>query len=248
MRLGWFQKRRLLRDGYLLIRGAVPPTRVTAALTVINRSLGAHGLPPDRLPELRARTFCPELVGAPEILALYADTTVRAVAEAAIGRVSVPGEGQIALRFPQTEARPPFPHIDGMYTPENGVPAGTLQHFTALAGVFLSDVALPDAGNFVVWPGSHALMAEHFRQAGTSAILSGFPSLALPEPRPLLARAGDAVLAHYLLAHTAGANLAAHVRYATFFRLQHADHAAAGTRPLTEPWLLWEGLREAEPA
>jgi hypothetical protein len=245
MSLGWFQKRRLLREGYLLLRGAVPAPRIAAALKVINASLGARGLPPDRLSEMRARTFCPELVRAPEILALYAETPVRRLAEATIGQVEAPVEGQIALRFPQPQSSPPVPHIDGMYAPENGVPAGTLQHFTALAGVFLSDTPVPEAGNFIVWPGSHELLAAHFRQHGPASILSGLPSLGSVQPRPLLVRAGDAVLAHYALAHTGGPNLGAHVRYAAFFRLQHRDHARAGTRPLTEPWSEWEGLQGA---
>jgi hypothetical protein len=243
MRLGWFQKRRLQREGYLFLPGAVPSARVASALKVINGSLGARGLPPELLGEMRARTFCPELVRAPEILSLYAETAVRRLAEAAIGRVDVPSEGQIALRFPQAQAQAPVPHIDGMYAPDNGVPAGTLQHFTALAGVFLSDALVPDAGNFVVWPGSHRRLAAHFRAHGVSSVLAGLPALGAVAPRPLLVRAGDAVLAHYALAHTGGPNLGPHVRYAVFFRLQHTDHARAGTRPLTEPWSEWEGLR-----
>src|SRR5438477_12879183 len=115
MGLGWFQKRRLVRDGYLQLRGLVPRGRVEAALAVINRSLGRQGLPPERLAELRARTFCPELVAAPEIRALYTETPARALAEAAIGAVRVPEEGQIALRFPEAPGRTIFPHIDGMY-------------------------------------------------------------------------------------------------------------------------------------
>jgi hypothetical protein len=29
-----------------------------------------------------------------------------------------------------------------------------------------------------------------------------------------------------------------------FFRLYHPDHQKAGTRPLTELWSLWEGMRD----
>ena len=243
MGLGRFQRGRLVRDGYLHRPGLVPRARLDAALAVINRSLGERGLPPDRLPEMRARTFCPELVSAPEILALYAETPARALAEAAIGRVRAPAEGQIALRFPVAQRREVVPHIDGMYAPGNGVPPGSLMHFTALLGVFLSDVTVPDAGNFTVWPGSHRVLEAHFRQHGTAVISQAFPSLDPCRPRPLLGRAGDVVLAHYALAHAAAVNLAANVRYAVFFRLYHADHEQAGTRPLTELWSEWEGMR-----
>jgi hypothetical protein len=243
MGLGWFHRRRLVRDGFLQRRGLVPRRQLDAALAAINRSLGERGLPPDRLPEMRARTYCPELVRAPEILALYHDTPARALAEAAIGRVRAPDEGQIALRFPVAQPRPLVPHIDGMYSPDNGVPPGTLMHFTALIGIFLSDVTAPDAGNFTVWPGSHRVLEDHFRRHGTGVISNAFPSLEPARPRPLLGRAGDVVLAHYALAHAAAVNLGAHVRYAVFFRLYHPDHEQAGTRPLTELWSEWEGVR-----
>jgi len=242
MGLGWFQRRRLVRDGYLQLRGLVPRGRLDAALALINRSLGERGLPPDRLHEMRARTFCPELVGAPEIVALYAETPARALAEAAIGPVRVPAEGQIALRFPVAQPRAVVPHIDGLYAPDNGVPQGTLMHFTALLGVFLSDVTTPEAGNFTVWPGSHRVLEAHFRQHGLADISRSFPSLEPCRPRPLLGRAGDVVLAHYALAHAAAVNLRPNVRYAVFFRLYHARHEQAGTRPLTELWSQWEGM------
>jgi hypothetical protein len=245
-KLGWSQRQRLARDGYLQVRGLVPQVRIDAALKSINRSLGEQGIPPDQLRELRARSFCPELMCAPELTALYAETPARALAEAAIGRVQVPGTAQIALRFPQTQGGVATPHIDGMYTPDNGVPAGTLQHFTALLGIFLSDVTAPDAGNLTVWPGSHRVMEAHFRQHGTSAVVDGFPALAMGEPRPLQGRAGDVVLAHYALAHGVTPNVGPHVRYAVFFRLFHADHEKAGTRPLTELWSLWEGMTAGE--
>jgi ectoine hydroxylase-related dioxygenase (phytanoyl-CoA dioxygenase family) len=91
-------------------------------------------------------------------------------------------------------------------------------------------------------------MEGHFREHGTRAIVDGFPALPMPEPLQLTGRAGDVVLAHYALAHAAAPNLGPHVRYAVFFRLYHADHDQAGTRPLTQLWTLWEGLRDVVPA
>src|SRR4051794_12279256 len=101
MPLGWLAKRRLRRDGYVQVRAVVPPVRVAAALRAINRSLGEQGMPPERLREMRSRTYCPELIKDPAILDLYATTPARAVVASALGRVRTPGEAQIALRFPQ---------------------------------------------------------------------------------------------------------------------------------------------------
>ncbi len=251
MRLDETQRRALLEDGYLHLEQAVPRGRVDAALKAVNHSLGEQGIARESLPTFRARTFCPELAAAPPILDLYAETSVAEVAEAAVGpgQIAPPTTGQIALRFPQALAAPPAPrpHIDGLPTALNGVAAGTLYHFTALAAVFLSDVTAPFQGNFTVWPGSHRALAAHFVAHGTDDLHRGFPPVALPPPRQLIVRAGDALLAHYQLAHDAAANLGPHVRYAVFFRLAHRAHDPTSTAPLTDLWREWEGLR-APPA
>jgi hypothetical protein len=241
------QRRVLREDGYLLLPGLIPPARVEAALQLINHSLGSEGIDPGLLPTLRARTFTPELVKHPAVLGLLLDTPLLAAAEAALGAGNVrpASEAQIALRFPG----PPgatggqaVPHIDGISAPGNGVPPGTLYHFTALGGVFLSDVTEPDRGNLTVWPGSHRLVEAFFRAHGPAGMIDRFPDLPLGPPRPILARAGDALLAHYQLAHGIAPNRGPHVRYAAFFRLFHARHQELGTRPLVEQWLEWEGL------
>jgi hypothetical protein len=235
------QKRQLREEGYLLLPGAVPRALVEAALGAINHSLGSEGMAKDALPGFRARTFTPELATAPAILDLYGKSALAAVAAEVIGSVKPPAEGQIALRFPG-HGGAAVPHIDGISTPGNGVPPGTLYHFTALAGVFLSDVSEPDRGNLTVWPGSHAIMADHLRTRGVTAVVDRFPDLPLPPPRPICARAGDGILAHYLLAHGIAPNFGPHIRYAAFFRLFHLQHAEQGTRPLVEPWLEWAGV------
>ena len=242
------QERALVDEGYLLVPGLVSRERVEAALRAINHSLGEQGIAKDALWTMRAQTFCPELVSAAPILGLYAETGLRALAEAAIGagKVRAPTTGQIALRFPQAPgegtARESHPHIDGMPGPLNGVAPNTIFHFTALGGVFLNDLELPFRGNLTVWPGTHTALARHFAAHGTGALLTGFPPIALPAPRQLRVRAGDALLAHYQLAHGAAPNLGAHVRYAVFFRLLHEAHDAASTVTMSEPWREWEGL------
>lgn len=238
------QRASLRRDGYVVLPGAIPPAAVDRALAAINGSLGSGGLPPERLPEFRARSFCPELVDAPALLDLFRATPVGAVAEAALGSVVSPTRAQIALRFPGHPAGAAVPHIDGVYSPNNGVAPDTLAHFTALAGVFLSDAPADARGNLTVWPGSHLAVAERARTAGIASIARGFPlDLPLGSPRALHVRAGDAVLAHYLLAHGIAPNHGPHVRYAVFFRLYHQQHAAYGDRPVTDPWLEWPGVR-----
>lgn len=232
-------------DGYVKLDGVIPPGRVAAALRAINRSLG-RGIDPADLPRFRASSYCPELQADPAITSLYDDTPLRRLAEAAIGagRVEPVRSGQIALRFPEpTDDRPePGAHIDGMYYPGNGVPEGLIDNFAALAGVLLSDVPEPFCGNLTVWPGTHAANAAYFRERGPQSLLEGMPRVPMPPPRQITGRAGDVILAHYLLSHGAAANVWPHVRYAVYFRLRRADHERTRWASMTDEWVQWEGM------
>ncbi len=140
----------------------------------------------------------------------------------------------------------PGAHIDGLPSPTNGVPAGTLGSFTALLGVFLSDVPGPDSGNFTVWPGSHRVIERHLRDVGTESLLKGggMPDVPLGEPLQMTGQAGDIVLCHYQLAHGIAPNVSPNIRYAIFFRLTHKDHTAHKQEALTQIWTAWPGMRD----
>lgn len=241
------QKHELYDTGLIRLPGIVPRERVETALHAINASLGQEGIDPEQLPVFRSRSYCPELSETPSITDLYNRSPLPALAESAIGRGQVHAfpSGQIALRFPTDgPPRPAMPHIDGMYTPTNGVPAGTIKNFTALIGVFLSDVPHGGMGNFTVWPGSHRVLEQYFREHGPQSLLDGFPEVDLGEPEEITARAGDAVLCHYQLAHGIAGNASPFIRYGIFFRLIHADHEAMHWECMTDIWREWEGMRE----
>jgi hypothetical protein len=238
----------LHRDGFVPVPAAVPTDLVARALRAINRSLG-QGLDPRRLETYRAQSFCPELRDERVITdLLYAGAAWR-IAESLLGsgRVKEPRSGQIALGFP-TEGEPsaPHPHLDGMYTPTNGVPRGQVRSFTMLVGVMLSDVPAAACGNLVVWPGTHHVYEEYFRRRGPRALLDGMPDVPLPAPVPVTGRAGDVVLCHYQLAHAAGPNTSPHIRYAVYFRLEHVDHGRQRWESLTDIWREWPGLTAAQ--
>ncbi len=241
------QKEHFLEQGYLLVPGAVSRDRVEAALRAINHSLG-EGMDPARLATFRAQSYCPELQREPVITDLYNATPAKALVESLVGagKVRPITSGQIALRFPiapGSAPKPPVPHLDGMYTPTNGVPQGRIMSFTALVGVALSDVNGPFAGNLTVWPGTHRLYESYFSQHGPEALLEGMPNVPLPGPVHLTAHAGDVMLCHYELAHTAAPNASPHVRYAIYFRAHHVDHEAQWKAAMTDIWLEWPGLQ-----
>jgi ectoine hydroxylase-related dioxygenase (phytanoyl-CoA dioxygenase family) len=70
------------------------------------------------------------------------------------------------------------------------------------------------------------------------------PSVDLPQPEQIIARAGDIVLCHYQVGHTAAQNVSPHIRYAIYFRLNHVDHEQLKRDALIDIWLEWEGMRE----
>jgi hypothetical protein len=258
MQLDEQQRRAFYRDGYLHLPGVVPHAQVERALAAIDASV-ERGLEPARMDEFYARSFCPELRSSPEILELFEATPARALANLLVapGGVRSPRLAQIALRFPSAPvatrtlgagAPDPTlalrPHVDGSYSPSNGVQAGQVAHFTMLAMVALSDVDTDFAGNFTVWPGSHHRYEQYFKDHDVRDMVRGTPRLeGLPAPHQTRVKAGDLVLAHYQLGHTGAPNLSVFVRYAVFFRLYHQDHDADAIDILADIWREYPDLR-----
>ena len=241
------QKRHLRERGYVRVPGAVETPLVERALRAINSDLG-RGIDPAKLAIFNSQTFCPAITGTPAITDLFERSSARPIAESAIGPVHPVGGGQCALRWPRglevTEAKPGGAHIDGTYAPNNGVPAGEIRNFTALACILLSDLPRADAGNFTVWPGSHLVHERYFREHGADALLQS-PKLDLGEPTQVTGRAGDLVIAHYLLGHSVAANLSPHIRYAVFFRLNSTAHTPENRLgAVTDAWRDWAGMRD----
>lgn len=248
MELNGTLRRELYETGRVRLQQIVPGDLVQRALRAINASLGETGIDPKRLEVFRARSYCPELTTAPAITDLYNSSPLSGVVGSLVGpdRVRPIGSGQIALRFPATgQPGPLVPHIDGMYYPSNGVPPGTIASFTALVGIFLSDILHEDMGNFTVWPGSHQVLERYFRSHGPRSLLDGFPPIDIGSPEQVTARAGDAILCHYQLAHGIAPNTSPFIRYGVYFRISHADHEARKWECMTDIWTEWAGMQTA---
>jgi phytanoyl-CoA dioxygenase PhyH len=241
------QKRRFYRDGYVLLPNVVPQDMVDAALRAINADLG-KGVDPARVTTFEAQSYCPDVKPTAAITDLVMKTPVWPLAESltAPGVLNPVEAGQIALRFPKEfdEVPSPQPHLDGMHSPHNGVPEGDIHSFTMLAVVLLSDLDRENAGNFTVWPGTHHQYEHYFREKGPEALLEGMPAIDLPEPTQVRGKAGDVVLAHYQLGHTAAPNASARVRYAVIFRMSHVAHEEHKLAAMTDIWLEWDGMRD----
>ena len=233
----------LKRDGYAHFPLLCPAPLVAAARDAIDRDL-AENFDPARQIEYDHRSYCPDLRGAPPLMALLFESGIVAKLDEVLGfdRLQY-SHAQIALRRPGAMPGPsPLepPHIDGLPTPHNGVAADVLvSNFTALVGVYLSAAPCEFAGNFVVWPGSHHGLERHFRTHGLEGLRQGMPDIPLGEPVQLLTEPGDVVLCHYQLAHSWVANLTDSDRYAIYFRLWFQDIDAYRFELMTDIWRGW---------
>ena len=168
------------RDGFAVFRQLCPEPAVRRARAAIDRDIAAN-YDPQRQIEYDHRSYCPDLTRGRPVMALLRQTGIRARLDEVIGFGRLDYDcGQIALRRASNAAAPspPEPHIDGLPTPFNGVPQdGKFHNFTVLVGVYLSPVRCEFAGNFTVWPMSHHVLEQHFREAGPTALANGMPEI-----------------------------------------------------------------------
>ena len=231
------QFRSFAKDGFLLLPGVIDSSELDQADAELAR-LMAHDPPPvgtaghhfywltasQALPTMRLAEPLDRILAAARELAAPQPIGV------AFDQV------QVALNIPPYPHRPGRPHIDG----DN--PGGTPGTFTMLAALMLSDQETENGGNLWVWPGTHLTHAAFFAEHGPAAF-TGYPDVDLPEPKQILGRRGDVLLAHYLLGHNIGGNTSDRTRVALYWRLQAAGHTARWQACLTDPWQEYEAVR-----
>ena len=247
MELSHAQRMEIYEKGYVKLAGAIPQPFIDRALRAMNHSIG-QGMDKDDIVKFSAQSFCPELRSDPAITELIMKTPVFEMAESVLGegKVNPVKGGQVAIRFPRLVDPPPAPgcHLDGMYSPSNGVPEGTIGTYTMLAVVLLSELKGPYSGNFTTWPGTHHKYEEYFKEHGPMSLLDGMPPIDLPEPEQHTGKPGDVILCHYQIAHGAAVNVSPNPRYAAIFRLNHLDHERQKHEVMVDIWREWPGIRE----
>ncbi len=247
MQLSYLQKQEFYKNGYLHIPGVVPKVMIDQAMRKINHSIG-NGIPSDEVERLRIVSFCSELRHDRCITDMLYKSPAIDLVESLVGsgNLKPTNYGQIAIRFPLMDDPPkvPYPHLDGMHAPLNGIPEGIIENFTMLVGILLSEVAENNAGNLTVWPGTHHQYEKYFQEYGAKTLLEGMPPIDLPEPVQLKGKPGDIYFCHYQLAHTAGPNVTPYPRYATFYRLFHVDKGLSHWPSMEDIWMEWDGMKK----
>jgi hypothetical protein len=240
--LGRARLREFAERGFLVIPQVVPPESVVRATRTIDTMIERR--PPGA--EVRGHHFYfPEAVKVPALRDILTASPAWAYAESltGAGTLEEPWQVQVALTIPPYPHRPGGPHIDG-FPPE---PDGRPGTFTMLAGILMSDQSEENAGNLWVWPGTHVTHAEYFREHGPDAFFTaaGYPPVTLPAPEQVRGRAGDLLLAHYLLGHNIGGNTAQAVRRTVYFRVKRTGHDPRWREFLQDPWLDYDPVRMA---
>jgi hypothetical protein len=192
---------RLAEDGYAVLRAAVGPQQVRAALRVLNLAIRRHGLSAEQIAEWQGGTFFPHLRWEPEIWDVL---PARAAELLGWQEGDDWGDPQLLLRFPDEDQDWPLTsHVDE--PPEWAGPEG----YRGMVGVALTTAGADD-GTVCVWPGSHAGRTE--------------------DPVLVPMEAGDALLMHPALAHAGTLNRGATIRTAVYFRLVAGGRAARAGR------------------
>lgn len=185
------RERRTLDDqGYVVLRSAIEPAAVAAALRRLNLAIRQHGLSTDDIRTCQLATFFPHLRWEPEVWDVLPPTAAELLGWQ---EGDDWGEPQILLRFPDEEQPWTFePHVDEL-------PSGQEHRsYRGIVGVALTPAGARD-GVACVWPGSHR----------------GAPG----EMTPVPLEAGDALVMHPQLGHTGTLNLGPTIRTAIYFRL-----------------------------
>jgi len=240
-------QRQQLRDlgtrGYVVVPNVVPADLVAAAMERID------GLVADEPPPADRRGFhfywCDEPEPDDPLLTALTRSPAFDIAQSLIAPrvLAVPRQVQVSLNLPPWRHRPGGPHLDGISVRE---PDGRPGTFTMLAGILLTDQSLPDMGNLWAWPGSHELFAAHLRRAGPQALVEmEHPQMKLAPPEQITGKAGDLLLAHYLLGHNMGGNLSETVRRVVYYRLKSETHAAEWQACVQDPLREFAPVRQA---
>lgn len=260
-------KRSFMRDGYIVLRAAVPSDLVAAALKVADHGYETQQYtlaPKDGgIPQFTAEVKkhpsigslfdnCPVVRGAMDdllgagnvVFGLQAQVAYRPTDHAALER---------GITLSDTMDWHSY-HIDG----GTGNLSGNGTPFTTLVGVCLSPGQEVDElrGQFTVWPGSHVKLHPVVLDRWQRGLIKGAGTVFggkahkpnVGEPIRVLMSPGDVVLAHQRLAHSGGLNVYSEWRKNLYFRVRHKRHGQLIEKVLTgSVYTEYEGLHHLVP-
>ncbi len=214
-------------NGYLVKHDMLTQEQVEEALDVIWEHVEADRA--DSGSWIDAGPISPRCGDSPVIRLTLHETPLFDLAEELVGKDKLQKGGGPGpkLNFPtgaEDWAPPEGGHLDGYYTPTNGVPEGTVGRFCMGITLYLNHVK-HRGGGFTVWPGTHKQAAEYFKTHSLLSVAGGGARRVfdLPEPVEITGPPGTACLWHGQMVHSASKNCAEEIRMALISRLRRID-------------------------
>lgn len=235
-------------NGCLIVRGVLSPEQIQAAQDALWENIEADRNDPATWVEASQRSPTPAT--HPAIRATVHESPIFAMMEEMVGKDQLnPSSAGPALRFPskgQTWSLPERGHLDGYYTPTNGVPEGTVGYMTINVTIYVEDID-SKGGCFTYWPGSHHVAHEYFKTHSLLSVQGGvssdiYPAGEFPEGREFVGQAGDAMFWHGQLFHTGSKNINRNIRMALIGRFSRKDANDIRFETCDEEWVHWEGI------
>ena len=232
-------------NGYLIRQDLLTQEQIDNARDAIWEGLEADRSNPATWIDAGPRVPVPS--SHPAIRATVMESPVFSIAEELVGEGQLnPGGPGPNLVFPSDEqdwSGPSHGHLDGYYTPTNGVPEGTVGLFHVGTTIYVEDIK-PQGGGFTLWPGVHRQAAEYFKTHSFLSIQGGTSRevFDLPEPLEVTGPAGTVCFWHGQMVHSGSRNCARNIRMALIARLSRKDLNDIRFETPDDMWQYWEGI------
>ncbi|MSR82637.1 MAG: hypothetical protein EXS58_06885 [Candidatus Latescibacteria bacterium] len=232
-------------QGYL-VKQVLSPEQIRAAQDALWEGIKADRHDPKTWVKAGPRAS----VGAnhPAIRATLYDAPVFAMAEELVGKDTLSSGASPGphLVFPSGESEwslPRIGHLDGYYTPTNGVAQGTVGIFQVGATIYVEEVEARGAG-FTLWPGSHRYAAEYFKTHSLLSVEGGvFKDVDLGPGLEIAGPPGTVCLWHGQMVHSGSKNCSSRIRMALIARLARQDLEDIRFETPDDMWQYWEGIK-----
>ena len=234
------EKKAFYKDGYVILRGVVPGVMVKQARKAIHIYMRDNVV-------VQGKNF--GLSDHPDITDLFNKTPITTLSESLVGpgKLAPTNSAAIKLNFPcEEENWTVRGHLDIGNKLRQGIVSRALNQ---LIVVLLQDVPVPFMGNFTYWPGSHRAFEKAFRAdpnyVKTAETNRKLPEVDLPhEGVQFTGKAGDIIICHHQMYHTAAPNNSADIRYAAIFRPRHIHFKENSTNAMVDIWLEFDGVKK----
>ena len=236
-------------NGYLIKRGVLSDAQVQAPREALWDGIEADRNKAETWIQAGPRVPCPG--SHPAIRATVQESPVFSMMEEMVGVGQLNGGGPGPhLVFPSgddewTGAK--HGHLDGYYTPTNGVPEGTVGYMTINVTIYVEHIE-HRGGCFTVFPGTHRMAYEYFKTHSLLSVEGGssnqiWSDEEMPAALEFEGAPGDVCFWHGQMVHTGSKNVNQNIRMALIGRFSRKNGNDIRFETPDDMWADWEGLR-----